>query len=373
MNNNKKIFWCTNCISMSTRPRISFDEKGLCNACQWSNKKKKIDWDQRKQKLLEFLDKYRKNDGSYDCLVPVSGGKDGSYIAYNLKHKYNMNPLCVTIRPPLPSKLGDENLQKFADSGFSLISVEPGYKAMQALNKVGFFEMGFPYYGWLLSIFTGPPQIAKKFGINLIFYSEDGEVEYGGSNKSEDTFLFSPDYIKEIYYEGGYEKVIKKTNISEKDLFFFSFPNDKEKKLKFTHWSFFENWDPYRNYLVSKEFCGLQENKSSNMGTFTNFAQNDQLLYTLHTYLMYLKFGFGRSNQDACIEIRRGAMSRKQGINLVKLYDGNHPNEDQISEYLKYYEITREEYNMCIDKWTNKKLFKKNISSSLWEPTFSIK
>ena len=82
---------------------------------------------------------------------------------------------------------------------------------MQALNKVGFFEMGFPYYGWLRSDFaTGPPQIAKKFGINLIFYSEDGEVEYGGTNKSEETYLFSPDYIKEIYYEGGYEKVIKK-------------------------------------------------------------------------------------------------------------------------------------------------------------------
>ena len=110
------------------------------------------------------------------------------------------------------------------------------------------------------------------------------------------------------------------------------------RKVKFTHWSYFENWDPYRNYLVAKEFCGLEENKSSNMGTFTNFAQNDQLLYTLHTYVMYLKFGFGRSNQDACIEIRRGAMSRMQGINLVNLYDGNHPTEDQINEYLKYYE-----------------------------------
>ena len=88
---------------------------------------------------------------------------------------------------------------------------------------------------------------------------------------------------------------------------------------------------------------------------------------------MYLKFGFGRSNQDACIEIRRGAMSRMQGINLVNLYDGNHPTEDQINEYLKYYEITREEYEKCIDKWTNKKLFKKNNKTGKWEPTFKIK
>lgn len=372
MKKNKNIFWCKNCVSMSTRPRISFDEKGHCNACQWLEKKKKIDWTKRQTKLAEYLDKYRKNDGTYDCLVPVSGGKDGSYIAYNLKHKYNMNPLCVTIRPPLPSKLGDENLQNFSDCGYPLISVEPGYKAMQVLNKTGFFEMGFPYYGWLLSIFTGPPQIAKQFGIDLIFYSEDGEVEYGGSNKSEETFLFSPDYIKEIYYEGGYEKVISKTQLTKNELFFFSFPEDRENKLKFTHWSFFENWDPYRNYLVAKEFCGLRENKSSNSGTFTNFAQNDQLLYILHTYMMYLKFGFGRSNQDACIEIRRGAMSRMQGINLIKLYDHIHPSETQIKEFLEYYKISREEYNQCIDKWVNKELFIKNSQSGLWEPNFTV-
>ena len=96
---------------------------------------------------------------------------------------------------------------------------------------------------------------------------------------------------------------------------FFTYP-DSSIDIKITHWSYFENWDPYRNYLVAKRYCGLQEADNTNSGTFTNFAQNDQYLYTLHCYLMFLKFGFGRANQDACIEIRRGAMERSQGAKL---------------------------------------------------------
>ena len=126
----------------------------------------------------------------------------------------------------------------------------------------------------------------------------------------------------------------------------------------------------YRNYLVAKENCNLQESQEGNTGTFTNFAQNDQFLCSLHYYLMYLKFGFGRATQDAGIEIRRGAMTRDQAINLVNLYDGGYPH-DQIEMYLDYYEMTREEFDLVIDRWTNKELFEKK--DGYWEPKFSIK
>ena len=116
-------------------------------------------------------------------MVPVSGGKDGSYIAYNLKHKYGMNPLCVTVNPHLPSDVGTLNLQNFSNSGYDLISIDPNYDLLRDLNKYGFFKMGMGYWGWLLAIFTIPPIIADKFNIPLVFYAEDGEVEYGGKKK----------------------------------------------------------------------------------------------------------------------------------------------------------------------------------------------
>jgi N-acetyl sugar amidotransferase len=364
--------WCSNCLAMSTRPRISFDSRGWCNACVWMEKKKTLDWGARQAELEALLSKHRRFDGAFDCIVPVSGGKDGSYVAYNLKHKYNMNPLAITITPPLPLALGEENLKAFIASGFNHISINPSAKAMKELNKIGFTEMGFPYYGWLIAIQAGIVQMAAKLGVNLIFYGEDGEIEYGGTTVTDKNPIYNVDYMKKIYLEGGFDSVIEASGLPEEDLFFFKFPSERDLldiKLDITHWSYFENWDPYRNYLIAKEYCGLLEADSSNAGTFTNYAQNDQALYALHTYLMYLKFGFGRANQDASIEIRRGAMDRSQALSLVRLYDGLYP-EEFINTYLSYYEITSDEFQLVLDKWVNKDLFEKK--DGLWTPKFEV-
>lgn len=365
------LHWCTNCMAMSTRPRITFDTRGWCNACQWMEAKTSLNWSKREAELEALLNKHRSRNGEFDCLVPVSGGKDGSYVAYNLKHKYGMNPLCVTVTPPLPLQLGEQNLRSFVEAGYSHISVNPSYEAMRTLNKIGFIEMGFPYYGWLIAIQAIPVRLACQFGINLIFYGEDGEVEYGGSTQTSKDPIYSVDYMKKVYLEGGYQKVLHASGLSASELNLFEFPSDDalSNGLEITHWSYFENWDPYRNYLTAKEHCGLQESTDTNSGTFTNYSQNDQALYALHTYLMYLKFGFGRANQDASIEIRRGAMDRDQAVNLVKLYDGAYP-EEYIPEYLAYYQLSREEFDAILAKWANNDLF--TLSNGRWMPNFVV-
>ncbi len=373
----KKIFWCKTCLNMSTRPRISFDENGSCNACNWKDEKKNLDWDARQVELNELLDKYRSSNGKgFDCIVPVSGGKDGSYVAYTLKHKYGMNPLAVTIRPALSLELGDANLSNFIDSGYDHIHISPNAKMMQKLNKLGFIEKGFPYYGWLIAIKTAVIQTAMNFKIPLIFYGEDGEVEYGGSTESKYNPLYDIEYMKRVYFEGGYDKVfeeiLKQDDVEEGDLAFWNFPSDEqvaESQLAFTHWSYFEAWDSYRNYVVAKEHCGLKEKEEGTAGTFTNFAQNDQALYSLHAYLMYLKFGFGRATQDAGIEIRRGAMTRDQALNLVMAYDNQYPHEF-IELYLDYYQMTKDEFDAVLDKYANRDLFEK--IDGIWEPKFTV-
>ena len=362
------IFWCKNCLNASTRPRITFDKRGYCNACQWAEEKKKINWKNRQEILKKLFKNNKKN--KYDCIVPVSGGKDGSYVAYILKKKFGIRPLAVTVRPPLELDLGSKNLKNFINSGFDHIHISPNLKVMHELNKYGFKHKGFPYYGWLIAIHTSVLKLAVALNINLIFYGEDGEVEYGGTDKTKNKPFYDPRYIKKIYLEGGYDLVKKKVNAKKSEKFFFEFPTDNElKKIRITHWSYFEKWDSYRNYVIAKEFCGLEENEKSNMGTFTNFAQNDQAFYALHTYMMYLKFGFGRATQDAGIEVRRGAMTRNQAINLVRLYDNYYPDEF-IKMYLDYYKMTKSEFDKVLDKWVNKKLFQK--IKNRWQPKFSV-
>src|SRR3990167_679057 len=317
----KKIFWCNHCLNMSTRPRISFDARGWCNACQWMEEKKSLNWTTRQKELQTLFDQRRTKKGAFDCIVPVSGGKDGSYVAHTLKHRYRMNPLTVTVRPALELEIGNHNLKNFIQSGFTHIHISTNAVVLDRLNKYGFLEKGFPYYGWLIAIMTSVMKMALAFNIPLIIYGEDGEIGYGGSIESKNKALYDIEYMKRVYLEGGhdlvFEKILKDGDINEADLSLFQFPNDAEianSALSLTHWSYFEPWDSYRNYIVAKEHCGLIEKEEGSIDTFTNFSQNDQALYTLHTYLMYLKFGFGRATQDAGIEIRRGAMTRDQAL-----------------------------------------------------------
>jgi len=369
----KKIFWCKNCLNMSTRPRITFDKRGWCNACQWSEEKKTFNWAKREEELLRLLDKFRSNNDNFDCIVPVSGGKDGSYIAYTLKNKYGMNPVAVNVSPPLPLDIGEANLKNFVSSGFNLVQIHLHKEVMRFLDKKGLIDKGFPYFGWLIGVHTAVIKTAAKFGISVIFYGEDGETEYGGSSETKNKSLISVDYQKKIWFEDGYEKILNRLPKKLKnDSSFWKFPTKKEMKgnnIYTTTWSYFENWDSYRNYLIAKKYFGLQENSDGNLGTFTNFAQNDQALYALHTYLMYLKFGFGRATQDAGIEIRRGAMTREQAINLVNMYDNDYP-KASLELYLDYYEMSRKRFDKIIDKWANKKLFKK--IKNRWIPKFKV-
>ena len=357
---------------MSTRPRITFDKRGYCNACQWMEEKKILDWTKREKQLEATINEAKKNKkGDFDCLVPVSGGKDGSYVAHQLKEKYGLNILTVTSKPPLESEIGKINLNNFKKKGFKHVLIKPDEKTMQKINKLGLIKKGSPYYGWLISIFSVVLKVAMQEKIDLIFYGEDGEVEYGGSTKNKDIPFFDPNYIISNYFEGDYEEIIKEAGSNQEELNWFKIQKEKiaKSKIKLTHWGFFEPWDPYRNYLLAKEKYDLKETEAANTGTFTNFAQNDQALFALHMYLMYLKFGFGRATQDAGIEIRRGAMTRDQGINLVKLYDNSYPNDFQ-ELYLDYYKMTNDEFNNVIDKFANKKLFKK--ISGKWLPQFEV-
>jgi N-acetyl sugar amidotransferase len=363
------MFRCKNCLNASTRPRIIFNKDNICNACLWSEEKKNLNWNEREKKLIELVKtiKKKKTYSEFDCIVPVSGGKDGSYVAHNLKYKYGLNVLCVTVNPPMQLSLGKKNLEKFKKTGFDLISIDVEPNILRKIDKQGFIDDGQGYYGWMVLIHTAVIKLAQKFKIKYIFYSEDGEVEYGGSDEKKNKQFYNIDYMKKVYLNDKLEKILKKSNLEQSKLNWFTF--DEKIKINFTHYSFYENWDPYRNYLYAKKHCGLEDLSEGNIGTFTNFAQNDQVLASFHYYLMYLKFGFGRATQDAGIEIRRGAMTRDQALNLVRLYDGVSP-EVHFNEIAEYYEISIDNLWKIIKKHTNRTLFE--INKNKIRPKFVI-
>jgi N-acetyl sugar amidotransferase len=369
----KEMKYCTNCLMPETRPRITFDEHGICNACQWAEEKKRhIDWDARKKELHYYCDKYRSQGGNFDCIIPVSGGKDSSYVSYMMKQEMEMHPLCINIAPPLEIDVGKQNLENFINAGYDCMRIFPDPGKTKQISRRMLIDYGQPLMSWIINVQVAIFKIAIKFDIPFVMFGEEGEVEYGGSSKLKHSAVYDIEDSIKLYLSGINPNQFK-DYYKEKELYWWLYPSVEEFRksgLAIAHWSYFENWDPYHHYLVSKEKVGLKENPMASVSTYNNFAQTDTYLYDLHTYLMYLKFGFGRCTQDVGIDIRRGAMSRKQGVQLVKMFDGVYP-EPYIDTYLNYFEMSFEEFDATLDKHVNKDLFEK--VDGRWVPIFEVK
>jgi len=338
-----KIFFCKKCLMPSTRPRVQFNEEGICNACLHHERKMKgMDWTQRWLRLKELSDKFRSSDGSFDVIVPCSGGKDGSYVSWRMKHDLGMHPLGVTCRPLMPTRIGEQNLESYILSGFDHFKLSPNPETLRLASKKGFIEQGRPWHAFDTYVSTAVFQIAIHFGIPFIMYGEEGESEYGGASDAKEKI--DRDYLLNYYYSGH--------DPSNYGLWWKMPSQEDLDKLYPTHWSKFEDWDPQIHARHAKEHCGLEMLVGGSIGTFTNYASLDDLTRDLHVYLQFTKFGFGRCVADASVEIRRGRMTRAQGVEVCRRIDGAFPVE-LLPAYLDYYEMSEKEFWTIIDKYVD--------------------
>jgi len=343
-----------------TRPRITFDEEGVCGACRhWENKANTIDWNARKRELEELCNKYRSEDGSYDCIIPASGGKDSTYVALKLKHEYGMNPLTVTFAGNSATAIGQKNLKNFIDSGFDNILVTPNGAVRMKLVRKTFIEFGDPFLPFIYGQMAAPFRIAVQYNIPLIMYGEDGEVEYGGSVKNANNAAFDSEFVQKLLFSG--QSVLKWADdeISEEDLQPYLFPTKEELKrvgVIGMHFSYFDNWQPYQHYELAKEKSGFTPAEEREEGTFTNFASLDDEHDGIHYYMMYPKFGICRATSDAAHEIREGRISREKGLELVQKYDGEFPKK-YFNTFLKDVGMPEEEFWQVVESFINKDIW----------------
>ena len=366
-----KFFYCKNCLMPSTRPRLTFNKEGICNGCQWAEAKKiKVDWQARWKELEELCDKYRDTGGSnWDCIVPCSFGKDSYHISWNMKHKLKMNPLLVYISPLMPSEVGRKNQANLIEQGFDTVQIHLNGQVYRKLCKKGFIEQGRPQLAFVTGLTTVILRVAMAFNIQLVMYGEEGESEYGGRMNFADKAKVDRKWTVETYFSGRDTSEYIGSEFSQADLKWWHFPSQKEldkSGLYLTHWSYFEDW----NHLVHREtalsigFNRAVDLKSiedgvTNIATFTDYTSlDDPLMRTLHTYLMFLKFGYGRGTQEASNDIKVGVMTRDEGIEMAKRYD-TYDCSDFLDKILDLYEMAEEEYCQVIDKWANKAILEK--------------
>lgn len=374
-NSPKEVFFCKKCVLSNQRPRLTFDSNGICSACKFGEEKNhSIDWDAREKELQELCNKYRKSNGEYDVIVPGSGGKDSGFVAHMLKTKYHMHPLTITWAPFMYTDIGWKNYRSFIDSGFTNLMCTPNGKLHRKLARIGFEAVGDPFLPFIYGQLAFAFHIALKFNVKLVFFGENGEAEYGGSNKNNyKPFMPLEDWC-ESYFKGatvddlikwGLEKnILNESDFTESDLTFYRPPlmeDIKDKNIQMHWFSYYHKWSPEENYQYCLKHTGFTPNTERSEGTYTNFASLDDKLDGIHYYLSYIKFGIGRATSDAAHETRDGIITREEAVKLVKKYDSEFPMK-YFKECLEYLDISEDTFWNTINKF-------RRASPHLWEET----
>ncbi len=326
------------------KPTINFDEEGVCSACRVAEKKKAVDWEQRKRELKELCDKYRSKTGHYDCLIPGSGGKDSFYTAYMLKYEYGMNPLTVTWAPHIYTSWGWNNFQAWIHAGFDNYLFTPNGQVHRLLTRLALEKLYHPFQPFILGQMYYPPKIAMDLNIPLVFYGENPS-EYGNNAKenekaTKDISYFTANDISNIYLSGISALELKEEfGLTEVELQPYIPPNPNrlaEKKIEVQYLGYYLPWHPQECYYFAVNHGGFTPSPERTAGTYSKYSGIDDKIDDLHYYTTFIKFGIGRATYDSSQEIRNGELVREEGVALVRRFDGEYPErfEKENFEYL---------------------------------------
>jgi len=381
----QEVKWCKRCVISNQRPRIIFNNEGICSGCLNSDyKNNSVDWKMRENKLKKLLDEHRRSDGYWDVIVPSSGGKDSGYVAHQLRYKYGMNPLTVTWAPLSYTDIGWSNLQANIHSGFSNLLCTPNGNLQRKLARLCFEELGDAFHVFVMGQMSYPFHIAVKLGVKLVFYGENGEAEYAGdpeyvdkpyrpSNEWVDQYFKGVTFRELLDYGINNKDYLSKEDFTDSDLIFYDPPSSTELEnvgiLGEYFYSYYHKWNPQENYYYVVDNTGFKPNPERTEGTYSKYASLDDKMDGFHYYLRYIKFGLGRCMEDAAHEIRDGHITRDEGITLMNRYEGEFPNK-YFDEFLKYLDINEDHFRNVVDSWRAKHLWKKIDND--WKLKFPI-
>jgi N-acetyl sugar amidotransferase len=347
-----------------TKPDLYIDEEGVCSACRSFSQRTVIDWSRRKEELLAVLERHRSRDGSnYDCIVPVSGGKDSHFQVIRML-ELGMNPLCITATTDHLSEIGRRNIENLKRQGVDYIEVTVNPVVRRRINRLALEQVGDISWPEHVTIFTIPVRLAMQLSIPLIVWGENAQNEYGGPAAAATNNVLTRRWLEEF---GGLlglrvSDLAGQEGIAQRDLIQYVYPSDEELRragVTGIFLGYYMPWDGYANALLAQGH-GFETYQKTVEGSLVNYENLDNAQTGIHDYFKFLKYGFGRATDLACLHIRRGRMSREDALELVRLHDGKFPSEYlgvPLEEVLQNIGMTREQFIRVCDRFTNKKLF----------------
>ena len=355
-----------------TKPDLTFDEEGVCAACRNYENRVEIDWSQRWSEYLEILERYRRPDGSnYDCIVPVSGGKDSHYQVIKLLEA-GANPLCVTASTDDLADIGRRNIENIKKLGVDCIEVSINPRVRHQMNRIGLEQVGDISWPEHVAIFTIPVRIAVQHNVPLIVWGENSQDEYGGPAAAAKNNVLTRRWLEEF---GGLlglrvTDLVGEEGIEKRHLIQFTYPNDEDlSRVGVTgiFLGYYVPWDGFNNAEIAKEH-GFEAYPEPCEGSLVDYENLDNHQTRVHDYFKFLKFGYARATDQACLHVRRGRMDREEAIRTMQERDGKFPWTylgKPLEDILKEIDMTVDQFVRICDRFTNKKLFLTNNKGGL--------
>jgi len=353
----------------SKKETIHFDAEGICDACRYAEQKDRVvDWEERKVKLRALCDRFRSRNGSYDCLVPGSGGKDSVYAALVLKNEYGMHPLTVTWAPHLYTDVGWRNHQAWIHrGGFDNFLFTPDGCVHRTLTQLAFRNLLHPFQPFIFGQKNYAPKMALRMRLPLVFYGEN-EAEYGNAAKENTSATRSLSYFAskggandQLFFGGVPFEELPRHGIEPGQIEPY-LPADadalSELGIEVHYLGYYLKWVPQENYYYAAEHIGFQANEDRTEGTYSKYNSIDDKTDPYHYWTTLVKFGIGRATYDASQEIRNGHITREEGVALVHRYDQEFPRK-YFADFLDYLDLKEDEFFAIADSFRSPHLWKK--------------
>lgn len=378
----QEVKFCKKCVISNQRPSstiefksskgelkkvINFNDEDICSACVYHDEKETgIDWQEREKKLEELLSKFRSKDGSYDVVVPGSGGKDSAFTAHVLKEKFGMNPLTVTWAPHLYTDIGQKNFHNWMHvGGLDNLLYTPNGVLHREMTKNAFHNLLHPFQPFIIGQRIIGPSIAKKFGVKLVFYGEN-QAEYGNAIEENSNPLMNYDFfstkgIQDMLFGG----VPLSDYLESKKYVLGDFapyiPPAKEELIsagvEVHYLGYYLKWDPQECYYYSVDNTGFEANPVRTEGTYSKYSSIDDKIDPFHYFTTLIKFGIGRCTYDAAQEVRNGKITREEAAYLVEKYDSEFPAKF-FNEFLEYIDTSEEDFWSTVNKFRSPHIWK---------------
>lgn len=358
--------WCRSCILPDTRPNLVIGPDGICNACRNHATKRDIDWPARAAQLKDVARAAQAESRGYDCLIPVSGGKDSTWQTVKCL-ELGLRPLAVTWKTPARTSIGQRNLDNLRSLGVDHIDYQINPKVEARFMVKAFERFGSTAIPMHLALFNIPLTLAARLRVPLVVWGENSAFEYGNANDASTGFRLDSTWLRTYGVTHGTTAADwVDGELSEKDLAAYYGPSADEldaSGVRAIFLGYYLQWDPVATARVATDH-GFSHNAAGARTGHYDFADIDDDFISIHHWMKWYKFGFTRLFDNLSLEIRNGRMTRGEAIAIVEKAGDQTPRAD-IAKFCRFADLDEASFYETAERFRNSDVWKRR-SDGVW-------